>query len=257
MTHLNPVQPLAVAGLRMSFGPACAVDGLDLEVSAGRIAGLVGPNGSGKSTTLRVVVGLLSPDEGRVAVAGAPAGSRAARAAAAYVPDEPAGLEELSVGELLDLVAALYGGPPGYAARAAALLAAFALDARLDARLGSLSHGLRRAAAMTAAFALAPTLVVVDEATAALDPEAVVVLREALRAMAASGSGVLLATQDLVFAETVCDEVSLLSRGRLLAHGAPSELRARFDAATLEEVFLSALGRPSRLDELTGVFGAR
>jgi ABC-2 type transport system ATP-binding protein len=257
MTHLNSIEPLAAAGVRKSFGPACAVDGLDLTVRAGRIAGLVGPNGSGKSTTLRIVAGLLAADEGRLAVAGAPAGSRAARAATGYVPDEPTGLDELTLSEFLRLAAALYGGPPGFAARSAALLAAFGLEERVNARLGSLSHGLRRAAAMTAAFALAPALVVVDEATAALDPEAVVTLRRALQALAARGSGILLATQDLAFAEVVCDEVSLLSRGRLLAHGSPAELRGSFGAATLEDVFLNALGRPRGLDELSGVLGAR
>ncbi len=257
MTHLNSIEPLAAAGLRKSFGPARAVDGLDLEVRSGSIVGLVGPNGSGKSTTLRIIVGLLAADEGSAIIAGAPAGSLAARAATGYVPDEPTGLDELSVAEFLRLVSALYREPPGFTARAAALLAAFGLERRRDARLGSLSHGLRRAAAMTAAFALAPPLVVVDEATAALDPEAVVVLREALHALAARGSGVLLATQDLSFAEAVCGGVSLLSRGRQLAHGSPAELRARFGAATLEGVFLEAVGRPARLEELTDVLGAR
>ena len=257
MTCINNKQTLIIDGLSKSFGSTRVVDGLDLKLSAGRVAGLVGPNGSGKSTILRIVVGLLAPDDGVVTVVGAPAGSVTARAAIGYVPDEPSGLDELSVDELVDLIAALYGSPSGYKDRADALLAAFALDMRVASRLGSLSHGLRRSAAMTVAFALAPALLVIDEATAALDPEAVVVLREALRALAAGGSAVLLATQDLTFAEAVCDEVSLLSRGRLLAHGSPEELRANFASETLEEVFLNVVGCPSRLEELSGVFGSR
>lgn len=240
---LASVLPLATHGLGRRYGELVALEGLDLQVSPGSIVGLVGPNGSGKTTALRLVTGLDSPDAGRAAVEGHPAGSLAARRSLAYVPDEPGGLEELTVGELVDLVGALHGRRDGYDRRALLLLAAFGLDQRSGTRLAALSHGLRRQASIVAACALATPLLVVDEATATLDPEAVIVLREALRAIAARGGAALLATQDLHFAGTVCDEVWLLAHGRTVASGPLHSVLARYAAPTLETAFLAAVGQ--------------
>ena len=240
---LAPVLPLAAHGLCRRYGALVAVDGLDLQVSPGSIVGLVGPNGSGKTTALRLVTGLESPDAGRATVDGHPAGSLAARRSLAYVPDEPGGLEELTVGELVDLVGALHGCPDGYDRRALLLLAAFGLEPRSGDRLAALSHGLRRQVSIVAACALAAPLLVVDEATATLDPEAVIVLREALRAVAARGGATLLASQDLHFAETVCDEVWLLAHGTTVASGPLRSVLARYGAPTLEAAFLAAVGQ--------------
>ena len=155
----------------------------------------------------------LAVDDGTILVAGGPVGSRAARAAAVLVPDKPTGFDELTVTELVSLVHALWGAGEKAAARASVLMAAFGLDQRRDQRLGTLSRGLRRQASAVAGLSLAPPLILVDEATATLDPEAVVVLSEAVAALAARGCGVLLATQDLHFAGSACHEVVLLHRG--------------------------------------------
>lgn len=219
-----------------------ALDGVCLHVRAGSVVGLVGPNGSGKTTLLHVAAGLVRADRGEALVAGAAAGSRAARSALALVPDEPSGFDELTVAELVSLVHALWGAGPAAAARADVLFGAFGLEARLGTRLGSLSRGLRRQASAVAALSLAPPLLLVDEASATLDPEAVVVLREAVGALAGRGSGVLLATQDLHFAARTCDDVVLLAGGRVLEHGTPASLCERYAVETLEDVFLAVLG---------------
>jgi ABC-2 type transport system ATP-binding protein len=146
--------------------------------------------------------------------------------------------------EYLALVRALYRDGAAFDARAAALCDAFELSTRLRLRFGALSHGQRRVVSIVAALALSRPLVVVDEATAALDPVAIVVLREALRAVAAQGFGVLVATQDLSFAERVCDEVVLLSDGRVVARGAVQEL------SPLEETFLTTVGAAARVGEV-------
>ena len=243
--------PLVAEGVTKAYAGVPAVEDVDLAVASGAVAGLVGPNGCGKTTTLRIVVGLARPDVGRVTVAGlAQDGAPAVRRRVAYVPDEPSGLDELTVGEYLRLFAALYSAGGAFEARAASLLDAFALAARGASPLGALSHGQRRLVTMVAAFALRAPLVVVDEATAALDPEAVVVLRESLRALAAGGAGVLLATQDLHFAETVCDDVFLLSGGRVVAAGPVSSVLARYGGHSLEDAFLAAVGRAAPLDAL-------
>jgi ABC-2 type transport system ATP-binding protein len=250
------VVPLAVRGLTVRFGSVVAVDGLTLSVAGGEVVGLVGPNGCGKTTSLRAVMGLVEPSSGSVAVAGAPAGSLEARSRAAWVPDEPDGLDELAVDELHALAGSLYGADEGYAARCVTLLDAFGLAARRRSRLDALSHGMRRIVATVAAAALDRALLLVDEATAALDPEAVIALRETLRALARRGAGVLLATQDLHFAEQACDRVALLSGGRLVAAGAAAELRSAYSAESLEDVFVAALGHERRLEKLRNALDA-
>lgn len=234
--------PLVAQGVWKRYGSGTALAGVDLRVEAGAVVGLVGPNGSGKTTLLRAAAGLLTIDAGSIRIAGADSGSRAAREATALVPDEPTGFDELTVMEFFSLVRALWTAHDRVAIRAQVLTGAFGLTDRLDQRLGALSRGLRRQVSAIAAFSLAPPLILVDEATATLDPEAVVVLSEAVAALAARGCGVLLATQDLHFAGAVCHEIVLLHRGSVIDRGEPGALRARHDATSLEDVFLAALG---------------
>jgi ABC-type multidrug transport system ATPase subunit len=247
---------LRVSGAWKRFGSTTALAGVDLEVARGAVVGLVGPNGSGKTTLLAAAAGLTGVDDGSVQVAGAEAGSRTARARSVLVPDEPSGLDELSVTEYVALVHALWPPEARAAGRARLLGAAFGLETRRDQRLGTLSRGLRRQAAAVAALSLAPPLVLVDEATATLDPEAVVVLGEAVTALAARGCGILLATQDLDFAASVCHEVVVLHRGAVVDRGAPAALRARHGAASLEDVLLAALGERGLRERLRGAFAA-
>jgi len=110
------------------FGGLTALDGVELDVRAGAVVGLVGPNGSGKTTLLHAAAGLLSVDAGAIAVAGTPAGSRTARASSVLIPDEPTGFDQLSVMELVSLVHALWGAGDRATARAEVLVTAFGLD---------------------------------------------------------------------------------------------------------------------------------
>jgi ABC-2 type transport system ATP-binding protein len=232
---------LACSGIVKAYGRTVAVAGVDLVVTRGSVVGLLGSNGSGKTTTLRIAAGLVRPDAGTVLVDGKPGATLAAKARTAFVPDEPTGLDELTLLEYLDLVGALYRSGPGYPGRARALLEAFRLTGRERSLLGSLSHGLRRTAAAVAALALRPALAVVDEASAALDPVAAATLGDALRALAAGGSGVLLATQDLGFARAFCDDVALLSAGRVVERGATAAVLERFESPLEHELLAGAV----------------
>ena len=235
--------PLVARGLVRRYGDVVGLGGVDLVIARDEILGLVGPNGSGKTTLLQIVAGLSRPDEGRVVVCGHPAGSREARASLAFVPDEPAGFDELTVREFAALVRTLYGVGDRWAPRFDVLVRAFGLEGRLDTRLAALSRGLRRQAAIVTAFAVATPLTLIDEATATLDPEAVVVLRSLVRANARRGGAIVLATQDLAFAERACDCVVLLDHGVVTDVGRPDELCDRYACDRLEDVFLAAVGR--------------
>ncbi len=240
----RPPLVLEATAIGKRFGSTVALADVTLRIPAGSIVGLVGPNGSGKTTALRMVAGLVRPDLGVVGVCGARAGTIEARQRLALVPDEPSGFDELTVVEYVSLLGRLYRVPAGHGPGPTALLDAFDLELLRDERLGALSRGRRRQVSFVAALALGTPLLVIDEATATLDPEAVVVTRSALRAHARRGGSVLLATQDLGFAESVCDSVTMLREGRVVTSGTPADVVRRFGARDLEEAFLVATGRP-------------
>lgn len=237
-----PFPVLVAEGVTHAYGPVVALDGVALTVAPGAVVGLVGPNGSGKTTLLGAVCGLVVPQAGRLEVLGRPAGSLAARRSIALVPDDPAGLDELSVEEHVRLQRALRGGGEDMRRRAEVLLDAFGLAVHRNTPAGRLSRGLRRRAAIVAALQVGAPLTLVDEATATLDPEAIVALDEALTALTQPGRAVLLATQDLHFAYRVCDEIVLLAAGRVVAAGPPAAVASARGTAGLEEAVLEALG---------------
>jgi ABC-2 type transport system ATP-binding protein len=226
-----------------SYGRVPALAGVDLTVAPGVVSGLVGPNGSGKTTALHVAAGLITPRAGTAIVCGFPAGSQDARRRVALVPDEPAGFDELTPEEYLGLVRSLWGCRGiGESRRAATLIESFGLARHLPKRLAELSRGLRRRVAIVGALQLALPMTLIDEAAAALDPEAVVALRAAVAALAERGGSVLLATQDLWFAQRACLTVTLLDSGRAVAAGPPADLCRDHGGETLEDVLLDVLG---------------
>jgi ABC-type multidrug transport system ATPase subunit len=202
-----------VQGVGKRFGAVRALAGVEIQVPAGMVVGLVGANGSGKTTLLHVAAGVLAPDAGRVLVCGAPAGTHDAARSTAFVPDEPAGLDELTVAELVALVAALHGRVQGDGGRREELLGRFGLDGLRDRRLAELSRGQRRRVSTVAALQLTAPLVLVDEATAALDARSVAALALSLREAADAGAGVLVAAHDTGFLHGVADLVVELSLG--------------------------------------------
>ena len=248
----------ALAGLRVSgvtkrYGQRTVVRELSLTVERGKVTSLVGPNGCGKTTTLAMISCLRAPERGWISVSGydTVGSPLEARRNLALVPDTPGGFEQLSVREYLDLYRNLYRRPRvRYEERARVVLEAFGALEYGETLLGELSHGNRRKAAITAALSLGVPNILIDEPTVGLDPESVVVLRRLVRHIARSGSAVLLATQDLTFAERACDHLFLIHNGCLLAEGSPALLRERYGAKSIEEAFLAATGIERRIDDL-------
>lgn len=236
--HITESSTLELSDVTKRFGSRVVLDGLNLIVPRGAIVGLVGPNGAGKSTALRIAAGLTRPDAGRATILGSPQPTIAARASCAFVPDDPTGLDDLSVGAVLALSAGLYGGGSAHLARALDLLDALGLGGHVRTPMGALSHGSRRLVALVAGLSARTPFLIVDEATAALDPRAVVLLRRALVTIAGAGSGVLLASQSLDFAARACNVVVLLHEGAPVAMGSPSELLRVHDCQSLEDVFV-------------------
>lgn len=248
-------QTLRVRGLEKRFGGTQVLHGLDIDVAPGQVVGLVGPNGCGKSTTIRCVTGLVKPDGGEILVSGIQAGSSAARARASLIPDHASGFEELTIEEFLTVYCSLYGYPDGYADRQETLLRSFNLSGRRRSYLRALSTGMRREVSMVAALSVGADLVVVDEAAATLDPEAVIVLREALSALSKNKGSVLLATQDLNFAEQTCSFFFFLHQGKIVRSGTHHEIigvesQRQRRAVSLEDIFLASVGQGAMISEL-------
>jgi len=244
---------LRVSGVTKRYGERAVVSELSLAVEPGTVASLVGPNGCGKTTTLGMIAGLKTPDEGRISVSGYDtiASPLDARRNLGFVPDTPGGFEQLDVREYLDLYRDLYRQPRApFEERAQVVLEAFGLVDYGESSLGELSHGIRRKVAITAALSLSVPTILIDEPTVGLDPESVVVLRRLVRHIGRSGCAVLLATQDLTFAERVCDRLFLVHNGRLVADGSPALVRERYHAGSIEEAFLTATGIGRRIDDL-------
>jgi ABC-2 type transport system ATP-binding protein len=243
---------LRVSGVTKRYGDKTVVCELSLAVEVGMVASLVGPNGCGKTTTLGMIAGLRIPDEGRISVLGyfTDVSPLDARRNLAFVPDTPSGFEQLTVREYMDLYRNLYRQPRAhYEERAQVVLEAFGLLECNETNLGELSHGIRRKVATTAALSLDVPIILIDEPTAGLDPESVVVLRRLIRHVRRIGSAVLLATQDLAFAERACDRLFLIHDGRLVADGSPVSLLERYGANSVEEAFLAVTGIGRRIDD--------
>ena len=247
---------LQIEGLSFAYGSRQILTDLNLLVSEGSVVGLIGPNGSGKTTTLRLAADLLPIRQGRVLVNGVDISREPLRAKSqlAFIPDSPYGFEHLTVQEYLNMYRLLQEGDSSYSERSQYHLVAMDMEHLVHDSLGSLSAGTRRKVAIAAAFSLAPPVLLFDEATSALDPETILVVEVALRRLAGHKRGLLIATQDLDFAERMCDLVYLLQDGRVIESGSPKALLSNYGVKSMREVFLELVGFSENLKKFDESF---
>jgi len=223
------------------YGERLALSDFTLAVHAGEVVGLLGTNGAGKTTALKLLCGLLTPDTGSVAIAGADV-QRApieARKNLGYVPDGAPLYPNLTPREHLDLVGHLHGlEDPRIATESERLLDALELIDRIDDPVGGFSRGMRQKVAIACALLPRPPLLVLDEPLTGLDTSTAMVIQALMRAWAERGGGVLVTSHLLEVVERGCDRMAILHQGRLLALGSLPELRAQAGSGgSLEEVF--------------------
>lgn len=238
---------VAARGLGVRYRSRVALADVDLDVAPGEIVGLLGPNGAGKSSLLRLIATGRRPTSGSLTILGHDArrATVALRRRIGVAGDELVHVDALT-GRENAIAFARAAGLTGdaAAARVAALLPRFALDADADRAVGEYSLGMRRKLLLLEALAHVPDLLVLDEPTTGLDPAG----REALRALlgerTAAGAAVVLATHDIAEAEALCTRVVLLAQGRVALEGAPAELIARLGAGTTFEFRVRAAAPP-------------
>ena len=249
---------IRLAGLTKRYGKFTAVDGIDLEIPSGTLFGLLGPNGAGKTTTLRMIAGILQPTAGTVQVGGADIVREPLRAKArlGYIPDRPFVYDKLTGAEFLRFVAALWGHEgPVIERRIDELLGLFELGPWKDELTESYSHGMRQKLIISSALVHRPQVIVVDEPMVGLDPKGARLLKDLFREFVDRGGTVLMSTDTLEIAETMCDRMAIVHRGRIAASGTMEELRAQTasEGLTLEELFLKLTGQAAP-PTLSGLF---
>jgi len=231
-----------VLGLRKNFGEKAAVAGIDLEIAAGSFAGLVGPNGAGKTTSLSMMTGLLRPDTGQILINGLDvwADPAAAKAIIGVVPAEARLFERLSGEELLEYAGRLRGLPVGEArARAAQLLDVLDLTADAKRLVADYSTGMRKKAALGCALIHNPSVLFLDEPLEGVDPISADAIRRMLTNYVASGSTVLFSSHVMELVEQVCDHVSIIDKGAIVATGTTEQVRG---GKTLQRAFIDLVG---------------
>jgi ABC-2 type transport system ATP-binding protein len=214
---------LAVSGLAKRYGSVEALGGVDLEVREGELVGLLGPNGAGKSTLVKIACGLVRPSKGTALVCGARAGSREARAAMGYLAELFRFPGWTSADELLRLHQRLTRSTGGERERGELLELVGLADAR-DRRVEAMSKGMQQRLGIAQALVGSPRLLLLDEPTSALDPVGRRTVRRLLEELRRRGVSVLLNSHLLSEVELVCDRVTILLGGQVVATGAPSEL---------------------------------
>ena len=233
--------------LGKKYGAFTAVDGVSLDVAPGEIHGFLGPNGAGKTTTIRMIAGLLKPTRGRVVIDGhdLEREPEKAKAALGFIPDRPFLYDKLTAAEFLRFHAGLYGiEGGGLEERLLELLALFELVGWKDELVESFSHGMKQRLVMCAAFLHRPRAVLVDEPMMGLDPRGARLIKQVFRAMSRKGVAILMSTHTLEVAEEMCDQISIILGGRILARGTVEDLRALAggEDEKLTPVFLKLTG---------------
>jgi ABC-2 type transport system ATP-binding protein len=243
MNQHAPLAALEIRSLTKRFDRP-AVDRLDLTVRTGEFYCLLGPNGAGKTTTLRMVAGLLAPDQGAISVFGidALADPVEAKRIMAWVSDEPMIYDKLTPFEYLEFVAGLWGIEPALAeARANNLIDWLGLTPHAHERCEGFSKGMRQKVALAGALVHEPRLIILDEPLTGLDAGSARQVKNVLRERVAAGGTVIMTTHILEVAERMADRIGVIAGGRLIAQGTLDELRLKAGKghSSLEDTFLT------------------
>ncbi len=237
---------IKLSDLTKDYGTTIAVNKLNLSVAAGEIYGFIGPNGAGKTTTIRMMGGILAPTSGNIIIGGVDMAKNPVdgKMMIGFVPDRPFLYEKLTGMEFLRFSADLYNVDRNtFDEKAKALLMQFALWNWADELIEAYSHGMKQRLIIASALLHDPRILIIDEPMVGLDPEAVHMVKDILKKLAAAGKTIFVSTHTLSMAEDLCDRIGLIHKGMLLAEGSLDDLQriARLGEANLEEVFLTLI----------------
>ena len=242
---------LTVTGLQKAYGDKTAVDNISFQVAPREIVGLLGPNGAGKTTTISMVLGVLSPSAGTILIDGIDITTRRSEAMARtnFAAVYAALPGNMTVYENLQVFSLMYDVENRHQ-RINEVIQEYDLERFRNQKCGTLSSGEQTRVNLAKAMLNKPTLLLLDEPTASLDPSTAHDIRAKIRSFAAEGtSGVLWTSHNMSEVEEVCDRVLFLSRGKILLEGNPRTLPAEHGKASLNDLFITVAREPLTLGE--------
>ncbi len=231
---------VSIRSLGKRYGATEVVRGLDIDIGAGECFGLLGPNGAGKTTTLRMLLGLVQPDAGEIRIGGMaiPREAREARQRIGVMPQMDNLDPDFSAAENLLVYGRYFGlNDLTIRARIPALLEFAGLSGKADSPIATLSGGMKRRLTLARALINDPELIVLDEPTTGLDPQARHVIWQGLRRLTQQGKTILLTTHFMEEAERLCDRLTIVDHGQTIASGRPRDLIDREIEPFVTEVF--------------------
>ena len=234
---------LVLDGIRKTYGQREAVKGISFSVREGEIFGLIGPNGAGKTTTLRMICTLLEPTSGTIRICGHDNRLEAAevRKIISYLPEDAGAYKDLTGRQYLRFMAGFFSDGEEFDRAVDKAIELSKLSDRIDSKVSTYSKGMTRRLLIARAVMASPRLAVMDEITSGLDVMSAYEIREFVRDLARNGTTILISSHNMYEVESLCDRVAMINHGEMVLSGPPAELRERFGAANLEEVFIKAV----------------
>ncbi len=231
------------------FGTLKAVNQVSLEIGPGELFSFLGPNGAGKTTTIKMITGLMSPDEGRILIHGTDIAKNpvAAKQIMGYVPDNAYLYNRLSGIEYFHVVGNLYGMSNTRIEKNLRIYSErLGIESWLTDRIEGYSQGMKQRLVFAATFFHEPDILIIDEPMVGLDPKSARIVREMLKEKRSEGKAIFLSTHNLNVAEELSDRISIIHKGNILRTGNMAELRENFQKdVTLEDFFLELLDQQS------------
>ena len=235
---------LKIKNITKSYGKGSikAVNSIDLDVKPGEIFGFLGPNGAGKTTTIKMIVGLLKPDEGNITINGVDVWEEplVAKSMISFVPDNPEVYDKLKGIEYLNFIADMYGiSKEERLSKIEYYTKLFRIEDALADVISSYSHGMKQKLVLTSALINNPQLFILDEPMVGLDPKSSYNLKEIMRSMCDEGKIVFFSTHVMEVAEKLCDRIGIINKGEIITVGTMDELRSDArEKQSLENIFL-------------------
>ena len=231
-----------IKNLTKHYGNLTAVSALSLNIPAGECFGFLGPNGAGKTTTIKLLAGLLKPNEGTIEIGGydVQRDPQKVKGIIGYIPDKPFIYEKLTGGEFLDFIAELYQVNEDFVKeKREELLNLFAIKDFENELVESYSHGMRQKLVITAALIHNPKVIIVDEPMVGLDPKGMRQVKEMFKQLTKSGVTIFMSTHTMSVAQEMCHRIGIINKGKLIALGNMNDLQKQAQVSSgLEDVFL-------------------
>jgi len=236
---------IEVKDLIKNYGSFQALKGISFNVKEGEVYGLIGPNGAGKTTALRILSTLLEVTSGSIRIQGIDLRERPeeVRRVISYLPEDAGAYKHLKGREYLKFIAQFFADAEGAKVLADPGLQIANLGERIDDKVETYSKGMARRLLVARALMIRPKLAILDELTSGLDVLNAQEIRKTVKSYAGQGTTVLLSSHNMLEVELLCDRIALVNDGLIVAEGTPSDLKHRYEAQNVEEVFVKVVQR--------------